>query len=467
MDHEIEIPKWLKKFASLNDSPLYIVGGYIRNALSGLPPSDIDVAGKPLPETLRLPRGFYFATTYKRMGTALIRHRFNDKAEVEYTPFRTEEYAPGGGHVPVKVEFDADISEDAKRRDFTVNSLYMDIGTGKIYDFFDGLRDIERRVMRAYDPVAVFSSDGLRLMRLIRIAAETGFGVDSATADAAMRNAHLLADVTPNRKRDELLKMLHADEAYGVEDAHYRALTMLRDYGMLKYVIPELAELDGLAQNAAYHKYDALEHTFRVVRYSPPQVRLAALLHDVGKAECVRRNGNMHDHNVLGAEMAERILTDLKFPRKDVEHAVRLVRYHMYDKDRMTGDGKMLLFVAENADIVDDLTELMEADTLGKGVPTTTPAPRLRAFLKRFHDSGAPRRPGEMKINGADLAAMGYSGDAISAELSELYRTCVLEPSVNDHKRLTAIARKHIGLPEEAPTSRRRRRRRRKKSEKA
>ena len=166
MDHEIEIPKWLKKFASLNDSPLYIVGGYIRNALSGLPPSDIDVAGKPLPETLRLPRGFYFATTYKRMGTALIRHRFNDKAEVEYTPFRTEEYAPGGGHVPVKVEFDADISEDAKRRDFTVNSLYMDIGTGKIYDFFDGLRDIERRVMRAYDPVAVFSSDGLRLMRL-------------------------------------------------------------------------------------------------------------------------------------------------------------------------------------------------------------------------------------------------------------------------------------------------------------
>lgn len=100
MDHEIEIPKWLKKFASLNDSPLYIVGGYIRNALSGLPPSDIDVAGKPLPETLRLPRGFYFATTYKRMGTALIRHRFNDKAEVEYTPFRTEEYAPGGDTSP-------------------------------------------------------------------------------------------------------------------------------------------------------------------------------------------------------------------------------------------------------------------------------------------------------------------------------------------------------------------------------
>ena len=440
---EIYVPEWLEKFAKANEEPLYLVGGYVRNVLGGLPPSDIDIAGKAMPEKLVLPHGFFFATTYRRMGTALIKHRFRPDIEIEYTPFRTEEYAPGGGHTPISVRFDAGIEEDARRRDFTVNSIYYDIKRKRIIDCFGGTKDISRRLIRAYDPERVFSSDGLRLMRLVRIAAETGFGIERATAETAMRRAAFLADITPNRKRDELLKILNADLAYGVEDAHYRGLKMLRDFGFLPYILPELAELDGLAQPGGHHKYDALEHTFRVVRASPPEIRLAALLHDVGKAEAVRRSGRMHNHEIYGAEITRRITgaEGLKLPNKVAQKTERLVRWHMYDGDGKTGNGKMLLFVAHNSDIIDELTALMEADRAGKGVPSDSPL-RIKEFYEKLRESGAPVNMSKLKINGADLLSLGYEGTRVKEKLSELFDMCVLSPELNKHKKLMKLAEK-------------------------
>lgn len=439
----INVPAWLTEIARKNETAIYLVGGYVRNCLCGLPPSDIDIAGRALPEDLVLPHGFFFATRYKRMGTALIKHRRLGEAEAEYTPFRTEEYAPGGGHTPTKVAFGADIRDDAARRDFTVNSIYYNILTGEIVDFYGGAEDAKNRILRAYDPAKVFSSDGLRLMRLVRIAAETGFTVDEETERAAKACAPLLADITPNRKRDELLRILNADTAYGVSDAHYRGLTMLRDYGFLPFIMPELADLDGLAQPIRYHKYDALEHTFRVVRACPPHLRLAALMHDIGKAECVRLNGNMHGHEVVGAEMTARILgaEGMKLPSKETDRICRLVRNHMYDKERKTRDGKMLLFCAREFDILDDLAVLMNADGAGKGMGETEPC-RLPEFKARLIESGAPVRPCDLKINGADLRSMGYEGEEIKNKLTELFSVCVLNPAMNRHKKLMKLAEK-------------------------
>lgn len=439
----IEIPKWLRKFADANEEPLYLVGGYVRNALCGLPPSDIDLAGRSLSRKLTLPKGFFFATVYKRTGTALIKHRYIKNAEIEYTPFRTEEYASGGGHTPVSVFFDAPIEDDASRRDFTVNSIYYDLKNEKIIDFFGGLEDIERRRLRAHDPEKVFASDGLRLLRLVRIAAETGFEIETATAETAKKCVGMLADISPNRKADELMKMLVADTKYGVADAHYRALTLMRDYGFLQYVIPELTELDGLVQPVAYHKYDALEHTFRVVKASPPDIRLAALLHDIGKAESIKRSGNMHNHDAVGAELTERILGQqgLRFSNRDIDRVTRLVRLHMFDKSRSTRDRKMLIFAARNADIIEDLSALMDADSIGKGMSDTPEPNRLLEFYEKFKSSGAPRSLSALKINGTDLMSLGYRGDGIKKKLSELYDECVSNPSLNTHKTLMRLAK--------------------------
>ena len=402
---DIFVPDWLEKFAEVNESPIYIVGGYVRNILGGLPPSDIDIAGRPLPDGLKLPRGWFFATTYRRMGTALIKCRYRSDIELEYTPFRTEKYAPGGGHVPVSVSFDADL-------------------------------------MRAVDPERVFSSDGLRLMRLVRIAAETGFGIERATADEAMKRAPLLADITPNRKRDELLKILMADTVYGVEDAHYRGLKLLREYGFLQYVIPELAELGTIAQPSEHHKYDALEHTFRVVRVCPPELRLAALMHDIGKTEAVRRTGRMVNHDVYGEEMTRRILGEMKFPVKTADRVARLVRWHMYDKDAKTRSGKMLVFTARNADIIDDLETLIRADRAGRGTDEPAPPVRFSEFRKKLTETGAPLSIGKLKINGADLMTLGYEGADVRAKLEELFDMCVLTPELNKHKKLMKLARR-------------------------
>lgn len=436
------MPDWLEKFAEVNESPIYIVGGYVRNILGGLPPSDIDIAGRPLPDGLKLPRGWFFATTYRRMGTALIKCRYRSDIELEYTPFRTEKYAPGGGHVPVSVSFDADLESDAERRDFTVNSIYYDIRSHRLVDPFGGAEDIKKRIMRAVDPERVFSSDGLRLMRLVRIAAETGFGIERATADEAMKRAPLLADITPNRKRDELLKILMADTVYGVEDAHYRGLKLLREYGFLQYVIPELAELGTIAQPSEHHKYDALEHTFRVVRVCPPELRLAALMHDIGKTEAVRRTGRMVNHDVYGEEMTRRILGEMKFPVKTADRVARLVRWHMYDKDAKTRSGKMLVFTARNADIIDDLETLIRADRAGRGTDEPAPPVRFSEFRKKLTETGAPLSIGKLKINGADLMTLGYEGADVRAKLEELFDMCVLTPELNKHKKLMKLARR-------------------------
>lgn len=439
---DIFVPDWLEKFAEVNESPIYIVGGYVRNILGGLPPSDIDIAGRPLPDGLKLPRGWFFATTYRRMGTALIKCRYRSDIELEYTPFRTEKYAPGGGHVPVSVSFDADLESDAERRDFTVNSIYYDIRSHRLVDPFGGAEDIKKRIMRAVDPERVFSSDGLRLMRLVRIAAETGFGIERATADEAMKRAPLLADITPNRKRDELLKILMADTVYGVEDAHYRGLKLLSEYGFLQYVIPELAELGTIAQPSEHHKYDALEHTFRVVRVCPPELRLAALMHDIGKTEAVRRTGRMVNHDVYGEEMTRRILGEMKFPVKTADRVARLVRWHMYDKDAKTRSGKMLVFTARNADIIDDLETLIRADRAGRGTDEPSPPVRFSEFRKKLTETGAPLSIGKLKINGADLMMLGYEGADVRAKLEELFDMCVLTPELNKHKKLMKLARR-------------------------
>ncbi len=439
---DIRVPEWLEKFAAANESPIYLVGGWVRNVIGGLPPSDIDIAGQPLPDGLTLPRGYFFATTYKRMGTALIKNRYRSDIEMEYTPFRTEEYAPGGGHTPVSVRFGADLESDAERRDFTVNSIYYDIKRHKLIDPFGGAADIGRRIMRAYDPERVFSSDGLRLMRLVRIAAETGFGIERRTSEVAMSKAHLLADVTVTRKRDELLKILKADTLYGVEDAHYRGLRLLREHGLLGYVIPELAELGTLPPPNEHHRYDALEHTFRTVRAAPPEIRLAALMHDIGKAEAVRRTGRMTGHEIYGEEITRRVLGEMRLPVKAVDRTARLVRWHMYDRDAKTRSGKMLVFVANNTDIIDDLTALVNADRAGKGTDEPSPPVRFGEFYGKLVASGAPVSPAKLKINGADLLALGYEGTDIKKKLGELFDMCVLSPELNRHKKLMKLAAK-------------------------
>lgn len=260
---KITLPKPLVEFCKNCPHPIYAVGGIVRNALLGLKGGDLDICGPKSVEEICNGKAEY-VTINKKLGTAQI--KFGGIA-FEYTRFRQEEYDSGGAHTPSKVEFVEDIKKDALRRDFTINSIYYDIKNNQIIDLLDGTIDLNNRVIKSYDPQRIFSADGLRLMRLCRFAAELGFEVDSNTFNAALENKHNLKDIAAERKRDELDKILFADEKYGVKDAHYRGLNLLYDLGLFEYILPSIQIMD-IPQNPKYHKYSVLKHTFMAVKYA-------------------------------------------------------------------------------------------------------------------------------------------------------------------------------------------------------
>jgi len=441
---DILIPPALKKLAELSPFDIYITGGYLRNAIAGLGETDLDLAGPMVATAIDFPPKKYTVTVVNyRLGTALIQCATGE--HFEYTPFRVESYGTGGNHAPVTVAFTSDIRQDALRRDFCCNSLYYNIRTGECIDLFGGKQDAENKILRSFEPERIFADDGLRLLRLVRLAAETGFKIEAATAAAALKNAALLQDISVERKRVELDKILVADTKYGVANAHYRGLKLLKQFGLWQYLIPQLLEGDGMAQNTQYHKYDVLEHSFQTVRFADPSVRLAALLHDVGKPYCQNKFGNMHGHEKSSETMAQSIMGNygLKYSNAKIEEVSRLCRYHMYDLEGNTSESKMRLFIAKNFDILDKLILLIDADKKGSGLRDITIPHRLVALKQQMLDENTPMDLHALHINGGDLLHVGIRGEAIGILLRDLHEKCVLEPHLNHKEWLLEYAKRH------------------------
>jgi len=439
---ELLIPSSLKKMAELSEYDIYITGGYLRNFIAGLGETDIDLSGPMVATALNLPRAFHVKIVNYRLGTAIIK---TAQDEYDYTPFRIESYGVGGSHTPATIQFTADIKKDAVRRDFVCNSLYYNIKTGELVDLFGGKRDAENKILRSHDPEKIFADDGLRLMRLVRIAAETGFKIEGATAAAALKNAELLRDISPERKRDELDKILIADQKYGVANAHYRGLKLLMQFGLMQFVIPQLLNGLGMEQNPAYHKYDVLEHTFQTVRFAHPSVRLAALLHDVGKPYCQKKFGKMHGHEKSSENMARNIMGQfgLRYSNEKIDEVARLCQHHMYDLSGNTSENKMRLFIAKNYDIIDKLILLIEADQKGRGMTDAVKPNRLAAIKAKMIEEKVPMLMQSLHINGGDLLSLGIRGESIGVLLKDLHEKAIMEPHLNNREWLIEYAKRH------------------------
>ncbi len=442
METKIEVSENLRKLNALSATPIYIVGGFVRNALCGLGETDVDIAGPAIAEALGVSRRCSIKVVNYKLGTALL--RFNDET-YEYTPFRVEKYAPGGAHSPTEVMFTTDLRQDALRRDFTCNSVYYDITNDKIVDPLGGVADINKKLIRAHNPAFTFSSDGLRILRMVRIAVETGFKIDGETAKAAQENAHLLRDIAAERRREELNRILIADTKYGVKNAHYRGLRLLKQLGLFKYLIPQLEDGDGMAQNPQYHKYDVLEHILQTVKFAPPQVRLAALMHDVGKPYCVNKFGNMHGHEKVSGNIVRYVFGEygLKYSNDTIEEVAWLCENHMYDMQRNTKEAKLRLFVASNFDRIDKLCDLMDADNSARGMDDAVREVRLRKIKQDLIDENAPLTVTALALDGTVLIREGIQPVRIGALLQELWRACVIEPRLNNEEWLLSRVKKY------------------------
>ena len=438
----IVIPLGLKMLAQqflAAGSKLYIVGGYVRNAVMGEFPTDIDITANVPPEKLRsVLRGVKVVVVNKALGTCIVT---SGNQKYDYTPYRSETYAEGGAHRPLSVCFTKSMAEDSRRRDFTCNTLYYDILDNKILDPYGGVADINNKVLKAIvSPAHVFKRDGLRILRMIRQAAEMGFNIDPATLACARDLVSQLKDISPERKTQELEKILSADTKYGVADAHYRGLCLLGDIGAWEYILPEIADGMGIIQNPKFHKHDVYEHTLLTVKYAPPHLRLAALLHDIGKPECLKQHGNMYKHPEIGAAMAKQRLTAgmLKYPNNTVTRLVKLIRNHNYDLDGTTSVSKLRMFIAKNHNIIEDLAALKRADALATGVAEAPADIRIETLYFKMKEEGCPMKLHDLALRGGDIleAFPDFPKEKMGKTLRALLDEAVINPALNNKEWL-------------------------------
>lgn len=429
----------LKRLAKLfpPERPLYAVGGCVRDEILGREVFDIDLTSACLQEEAEKyakAAGMRVLLGSKRLGTVMIK----GEKSYEYTPFRVDSYPAGSGvHKPASVRFTEDMEEDARRRDFTVNALYYDILRGDTLDLLGGKADLDARLLRAVDdPRRVLGEDGLRIMRLYRFVAVLGFSAEEKTAAAAREMSGLLGDIAPERIRVELDKLLAGEHAA-------EGLRGLIGCGAMRVIMPEFCENIGVKQDPAFHMYDVDEHILRTVEYAPPRLRLAALLHDIGKGRCVREEGNMYRHAQVSAQMAEEIMTRLRYSKEQTRRTVRLVAAHMTDMRGDMRESKLRRFVANNADIIDDLTELIIADARAAcGNADREKCLRISRLRDKMQKEGVPFGVGALAINGNDVMAFGYKGEEIGKVLHELFDLCLRGEKKNERKILLDILEK-------------------------
>lgn len=301
-----------------------IAGGAVRDRLLGRTPGDYDVATSALPdEVMRLfPR---VIPVGERFGVVLVR---SEGVSVEVATFR-KEVGYRDGRRPDSVVFSADPREDALRRDFTVNGLFLDPATGRILDFVGGRRDLDARVLRAIgDPRERFGEDYLRLLRAVRFAGSLEFELEAETYAACREMAPGLSEISGERIRDEVLRI--------ITDSHRgRGLRLLRETGMLAVVLPEVDAMVGVEQPPEFHpEGDVFTHTVMVLEalVEPgPVLALGGLLHDVGKPPTfkVRERIRFDRHAEVGAEMTAGICRRLRLSREVSGAVVSLVREHL------------------------------------------------------------------------------------------------------------------------------------------
>jgi tRNA nucleotidyltransferase (CCA-adding enzyme) len=421
----------------------YVVGGSLRDVLLGREPIDWDLATSAHPEAVQAI--FPGAAYENRFGTVGVPA---GGRTLQVTTFRSDhDYADF--RRPHRVEFGETIEVDLARRDFTVNAMAWGAPAPNppgveprpmLVDPHGGAADLERRTLRAVgDPGVRFREDALRMLRAVRFAATLDFTIEAATLAAVRENAPLAAHLSGERIGAELDKLLAAP-------APSVGLDLLATTGLLAVVSPELAAQRGIPQNKVAGD-DLWAHTTRTVdavAADRPIVRLAALLHDIGKPATMA-DGHFHGHDAAGAELAREFLDRIRAPRADADRVVHLVRNHMFTYDPTWGDAGVRRFIRRiGRQDLDSLFALREADNVGSGLePEAHGLAELRARVAGLLEGPVVLERGDLVLDGDDLmAALGVPpGPALGRLLDELLEQAIADPSVNDRATLLDIAR--------------------------
>lgn len=309
----------------------YAVGGCVRDSLLGSKPSDWDLCTSARPEqVIECFEGYHIIETGLKHGTITVRL---SGQSYEITTYRVDgEYLDN--RRPENVTFVSSLKEDLARRDFTINAMAYNSNKG-LADYFQGCKDLENRVIRCVGSADErFKEDALRIIRAIRFASVLEFNLEQETAESIHKNRELLNKIAKERINTELGKLLCGKGVSQVLKAYS---------GVLGTIIPEILTMIGFQQNNPHHQYDVWNHTVAALENSENDltIRLAVLLHDVGKPECYTCDsdgiGHFYSHGEFGAKEADRILRNLKFSNQVISDVCQLIKYHdadINDNDR-------------------------------------------------------------------------------------------------------------------------------------
>jgi len=306
----------------------FIVGGFVRDKFMGKVSNDLDIVVELPDGGINLAHFLYHKgissrpVIFKRFGTAQV---VINEHKIELVMTRKESYKINNRKPDVKP---GTIEDDIYRRDFTVNSLVMNVMNGKIRDILGkGIPDIEAQIIRTTsDPKVIFAEDPLRVLRAIRFAVQLGFSIEEKTMDGIVANIQMLQHISRERIRDELIKIL-------LSPAPAEGVKMMIALGIMQYVIPEIMYLKDATQNK-YHNKDVLGHTLQVLQNTPVDIviRLSALLHDIAKPQTRTEDAkgvHFYRHEITGAKLARKILNNLKFSKGTIGKVSKLIKNHM------------------------------------------------------------------------------------------------------------------------------------------
>lgn len=433
----------------------YVVGGAVRDELLGLPHNDEDFLILGVDHTgLRAALEPYGRVEDMDVHGQLVGVRLHPRdtevraaapAGIELTPPRAER-STGPGHRDFEIVADGTVSlaEDLGRRDFTVNALARRLATGELVDPFDGVGDLERRVLRAVSSTS-FREDPLRILRGLRFVSQRGFEIEPDTLEQMQREADGLRHVSPERigggiAADGLGEL--SGLLLGAEPA--RALRLARDTGALTAFLPEFDEAAGYDLGTPRQPVPLDEHSFRVVQAASDAnaslaVRLAALMHDLGKPEADRSGTSHADES---ARIATAVLSRLRYPTRTQRLVTRIVAGHAFRVSERWDGAPARRFLAEHGDeLAFELVAHKQADLSTKDVTRAELDGIADLAVALERERVAPHRIADLAVDGADLMAAGVpEGPEVGRILRELLDRVIEDPTCNERATLLALA---------------------------
>ena len=416
-----------------------LVGGCVRDFLLGREPGDYDINTNAMPEQVqRAFLGYHQVDTGIKHGTVSV---WIQGQQVEITTYRDDGTYSDGRH-PDKVTLGAELVEDLKRRDFTINAMCWSPGNGLV-DMFGGAEDLEARVIRCVgNPEERFSEDALRILRALRFASVLDANIHPGTDRAIRQLAPTLNKVSKERCAVELIKLLKGKAAHRIIMGYPQ---------VLDEIVPGIGQMEAYDQQNPYHCYTLLEHTATVVKNVPATTvdRLTAFLHDIAKPMCrtvdEKNVAHYKGHQAKGAQVAQSILEDLRLDRDTIQRVVTLIKHHDDNIDGITEAGIRRMLSRLGEDAFDHLMHLKKADNLAQNREKSNRIPNLeRVCLVKelILSQEKPYKLSQLALGGDDLIALGIKpGPQMGKALGEMLELVIEERLKNTKEDLLQYAK--------------------------